>query len=62
MYIVISTFLDYSNGNPNDRPDPVAGAVWGPFDTREEARTAIEEMDFPHPEHVYIRPLHAPVK
>lgn len=57
LFVIVNAFLDYTADGPDKRPDPCVGNVWGPFDTREEARTAIEEMNFPHPEHVYIRPL-----
>lgn len=36
------------------------GCIFGPFDTREDAQTAIEKMNFPTPEDVLIRPFAAP--
>lgn len=55
QYVLVNTFMDYRTGT-NDYMREVS-AVYGPYPTREAALNARDEMDFPHPEYVFVRPI-----
>lgn len=58
MWVIIST---HNAVKPKHQPYDHTGTVYGPFDTRDEAKAAIVELfNFPFPEYVIVRKVHTP--
>lgn len=58
MFVLVNTYLDHDF--VSDVSVREVGAVYGPFDSKEAAVEARDEMEFDHPEWVLVRTVHTP--
>lgn len=56
MFVLVSTFNEW---NATTKTSTVrVNNVYGPYPTKVDAEQAKDRMQFPHPDQVFIRPVH----